>query len=600
MRASKIALAVILIIAVALPASAQTVINADNFKSKLKESYELYCQKKYNEAITLLELLVAYDPKSEIRYSDKMVLQSTGLLAWVYYDNKEWEKALVNIRKAERYTRENDPDADLVTPIIIRQCYDQMATEEMILFKQRAGKDHPLYYTNIIWPEDITSKKRVPKEDIPQQERDRTAYWFHRIFKPGIVSFDPDLMKSITYSADMTNGDDWATLNFRSNLFGNNWQVVDGRSMTVLVHPGRKVQCKLDNSDIFTLVMSCYKTLFRYNYSGANKLLPEVRATIPDLKNDEKGVYGSVICVPQNREWLRNGAVKWWSNGKLVVFHINKIIDPPVSKGQAATLIKDACMYIGGISNEDARPFKRFGKDVNELYMQDEFRKAFVDVYNANSGNILQSKKLPDKLTHLTDLGKLIVDESLSRLQRTSMLISWFRQENENPAPPHKGGSGKNISSDYIQKQILLVLADEGEPIEIDRTVREDILDDYVKDGLCITLGLMGDERQTNKLQDILRKHKDPYIRSLAARALGDLGVVEAKPALKAALNDGFSVVGGNCVGGIRTIYPVREEAMGAIRRLALPERVKTARERNKAFADEINVSNNLNPPPTT
>lgn len=172
----------------------------------------------------------------------------------------------------------------------------------------------------------------------------------------------------------MERGDDWAIARF------NNCQVIDGRCVTVVVHPRPRLDNSIDRDAISNLVISNYKKLLRYDYNRASDMqVPNVQVTVTDFKKDEKGMYGSVNCDPQNREWLRKGTVRWWSNGKIVIFHIDKIIDLPVCKGGPMTLIKDASRYVGGIGDDDPRPFKRFGKDVNELYLKDEFRRVFKE-----------------------------------------------------------------------------------------------------------------------------------------------------------------------------------------------------------------------------
>lgn len=84
-----------------------------------------------------------------------------------------------------------------------------------------------------------------------------------------------------------------------------------------------------------------------------------------------------------------------------------------------------------------------------------------------------------------------------------------------------------------------------------------------------IALGHMGDEEVAPELRDALRSSQDPVIRMDAARVLGILGDREAIPALRAALADPFVAEGRDSL-GTYTIYPVREQAAGALHALGV------------------------------
>ncbi|MDD3928071.1 MAG: hypothetical protein PHT33_15615 [bacterium] len=249
----------------------------------------------------------------------------------------------------------------------------QLVTSEIMYLKHNTTKDHPLYYASLIWPYDAIAIKRVPKEKIPQPEVERTLYWMKRVFRTELLP--ADTADRIIYLPDMDRGDDWSLMRF-SDKDGNEYQIIDGRSLTAVARP--KQENRLDswenNEDVSKLVISTYKTLLKYDYRDA----PNVSIDIMALQTDTSGCYGRINSRGFHNGWLEKDTVKWWSNGQVVIFYINKIIALPYVKGGPMGLIKRAKEYVGGIGDEDTRPFKRFDKAVDDLYLQEEFRRVYA------------------------------------------------------------------------------------------------------------------------------------------------------------------------------------------------------------------------------
>lgn len=89
-----------------------------------------------------------------------------------------------------------------------------------------------------------------------------------------------------------------------------------------------------------------------------------------------------------------------------------------------------------------------------------------------------------------------------------------------------------------------------------------------VRYSYLIALGYLGDRDVAPELGDALQS-SDPVIRMDAARVLGLLGYREAIPALQAALEDPYVSEGEDSL-GTYTIYPVREQAAGALEALGV------------------------------
>ncbi|UCH35270.1 MAG: HEAT repeat domain-containing protein, partial [Armatimonadota bacterium] len=189
---------------------------------------------------------------------------------------------------------------------------------------------------------------------------------------------------------------------------------------------------------------------------------------------------------------------------------------------------------------------------------------------------------------------------------RADILISWLIEERMEPSGTTLGLGGGDINSGYIMSQIIMSLVELGDPLlvlEVATSSHLASVDDNVRDAMRITLGLMGDGDQARELMRILDTHAEPYFRALAAKALGRVGAAEARPRLKRALEDPFTVRAGNSVRGLYTAYPVREGAETALRMLDDPARFTHAKQRAEMFAQRLDnarkqaIARGMSPP---
>jgi hypothetical protein len=213
-----------------------------------------------------------------------------------------------------------------------------------------------------------------------------------------------------------------------------------------------------------------------------------------------------------------------------------------------------------------------------------------VSLVSAPTVGAVQSEKygLPAKLRSLSDLQPTVDRKDITPAEKTEVLVSWLKQERDHPRPTLSGLGGP-ISSGYVQAQILRCFFLCGDPLTADRLASDVHTDTGVREALAIGLGIMGDRRQVPKLIRILKSHRTPDYRQLAAAALGDLGATEAIPALQGALEDGYSVKRLEGVGPLDELrYPVREDAKGSLARLRDPNYLAEARKRCGDFAKRL------------
>ena len=197
----------------------------------------------------------------------------------------------------------------------------------------------------------------------------------------------------------------------------------------------------------------------------------------------------------------------------------------------------------------------------------------------------------PPKLTDLTWLGSPIEREDLTPVEKTEILVTWLIRERREPSPTTTGLAGGDITSGYIQAQILTALFVEGDTLTISEIASDTHADGDVRDAMRIALGLMGDTTQVPVLIAILDNQREPYFRAKAAEALGHLGATEATTALERALLDEYFVQAGNCMTGVYTEYPVRRAAKEALLKLNNPSEASAARERSQVFTKRLRAT---------
>ena len=175
---------------------------------------------------------------------------------------------------------------------------------------------------------------------------------------------------------------------------------------------------------------------------------------------------------------------------------------------------------------------------------------------------------LPAKLSSLTDLNLILYAKNLTPAKATEVLIIWLVRERAEPHPKTTGLGGGDITSGYIQAQLIKGLTEEGDVLALRNMSVDQKLEPWLRDSMRLALGNMYDRSQASSLIRILEQNKEGEMRALAAAALGSLGIEEAVPALKKALHDGYSVTAGNSFDRIHTSYPVRERAEEALRNM--------------------------------
>jgi len=173
-------------------------------------------------------------------------------------------------------------------------------------------------------------------------------------------------------------------------------------------------------------------------------------------------------------------------------------------------------------------------------------------------------------------LGK---DRSLKSDIKADLLLKALKIEVKEPISQEP--RGYTTSTEYLKRQYLFALEDlEDSVIQVLKKELTAAGGGY-RDRIIIALGCKKDSSVFNQLIGILTNSKDGFIRADAAYALGKLGNKEATPFLEKALNDSFvrDIHSSITEPGIENIiYPVREEAFCALRKLGINVR----REGNK------------------
>jgi len=152
---------------------------------------------------------------------------------------------------------------------------------------------------------------------------------------------------------------------------------------------------------------------------------------------------------------------------------------------------------------------------------------------------------------------------------RAALLVESIKNEIGVKDPARVNGSYLGIS-EIIRLQLTRKL---GEMSSADPRLLRDQLDDAsgaARDHLLISLGYAGDREVAGELRRLLAEASDPLIRMDAARVLGLLEAQEARPELESALTDPYQVRFRDSLGEAE-IYPVREQAAGALKRLGVP-----------------------------
>ena len=96
--------------------------------------------------------------------------------------------------------------------------------------------------------------------------------------------------------------------------------------------------------------------------------------------------------------------------------------------------------------------------------------------------------ELPARLRNLTDLALLHAQNRMNQTQKTDVLLVWLREERAHPSLTGKGYGGGEITSDYIQTQLVKALAQEGNPLVLQAIAPDAKADPCLRDAACMAL----------------------------------------------------------------------------------------------------------------
>jgi hypothetical protein len=248
----------------------------------------------------------------------------------------------------------------------------------MQLQKEETPTTPPLKSVNVVWPtpEDIQQKK-IKDKNLYQSEVERTWYWLQKIIRP---TYLPNQVKdTLLLMPDMEKGDDWIIC--RYGLSDMQIQIIDGRTLTLVLKPLKEVQETVDvqksedkESVIAQFAAAMFRKVLWYDYY-LEASHEQINLELSVVKDDAPFKHGQVLLDRgRTAGWLQNGTIKWWSDGKVVVFDIEKIFVPPTSKLPFSE--KNGELYVGGIAPDDPRTFVRF-----DPAKKIDFGKEFVKVF---------------------------------------------------------------------------------------------------------------------------------------------------------------------------------------------------------------------------
>ena len=148
--------------------------------------------------------------------------------------------------------------------------------------------------------------------------------------------------------------------------------------------------------------------------------------------------------------------------------------------------------------------------------------------------------ELPNKLRTLQDLALVEEAQSLSKLEKTEVLLRWLIEERRHPTPVEPGITGGPVGSFYIQRQILECMGDKGEPRASLWLVRTRKLPASLRRILAMLTDDLSDPQSLSEILTTLGEDPNPYLRAYAARELYYWDDPAVESALEHALEDTF------------------------------------------------------------
>lgn len=114
--------------AIVAVAQSETSMTDEEAKLMMKQAHYLWTEGNPQEAIEILEKVVAYNPRLEANFpEEKLELQAQGGLGFAYMGAKQWQNAVSAFDLAEQFAQERKSYEPTVLPIDISRCREQLS-----------------------------------------------------------------------------------------------------------------------------------------------------------------------------------------------------------------------------------------------------------------------------------------------------------------------------------------------------------------------------------------------------------------------------------------------------------------------------------------
>jgi HEAT repeat protein len=174
-----------------------------------------------------------------------------------------------------------------------------------------------------------------------------------------------------------------------------------------------------------------------------------------------------------------------------------------------------------------------------------------------------------DSTERLSAVWSLPERGDLSVETRAGLLVEGLEEELAAPAQDAPLKDSYLPASALLRLHFTRVLSELGPEAIPALRAQLDGASGAAREQLLVALAYAGDEDVLPQVRELVTQAADPVVRMDAARALGQAGDEDALPQLQAALADPYVVTAQDDL-GTYTIYPVREQAAGALRALGV------------------------------
>lgn len=226
-----------------------------------------------------------------------------------------------------------------------------LVNNELRICVQKSHPNSVLKNGQVLWPECEFSDKKVVK-NVNSKSLKIAMYWIDLY----IVRQDLNNINTNVVLTGMANDDDWIINRFVSPA--EYCQFVDGRSLTVLM------KVKINITDTTFLKKKIQASINRYVRFDCEKY----EMNFMNIDSEQVDIS---IMLPVFDNITGKKGIRIWTNGSYLILDIPKIGMPFVDKfGYSIE------RTLGGISDDDQRPFHRFRSE-NNIDMKKEFFKHF-------------------------------------------------------------------------------------------------------------------------------------------------------------------------------------------------------------------------------